>query len=293
MNSTVLRLLAVGLPVADISERISQGPAPDFSTDDLRAVLAHAAVVAREASFLPPAQAAFFGRTLLPPAGPIGDQPGVQLSASELPALRDLAIKLIDQYLERESDSIEPPDPKHIPMHSASLQYLEALLRQEEIVDDLRQARLDESSLHAALTGTDRTRIEELLLNRGGTRLDSLVHRWQRFTGYVESRPDSHAFEDYEQGLRIRDQLQDAISVLTPRAREMLESHVRPADDRFFHATRSVSRSVRPASPWRAQGWWWYRLPRRLGKHFSDRLAHVAPTVAQEVSLSAGESETI
>lgn len=282
LNSAVLRLLAVGVPEAAIPERMSEHRMPGFSVDDLREILVHARTVTRATSLLPPAQAAFFERTLLPPAGAFGGAPGVDLSASDLEALRSLAFALVDAYLSDDRGSAAAPDPKRDPMHSAALQYVEALLRQEEIIDDLNQASSAESSLHAAITGTDRTRLHELLLNRGGTRLDSLVNRWQRFVGIAESDPQSMGYEEYENWLRGRDLLEDVMSVLSPASREILESRIQPLDESLFRATREVASSIRPPSPWQPQPWWWYRVPTRLGGYFKDRLEHLSPAAARD-----------
>lgn len=292
-ESAVLRLLAVGVPPAVVIERMSERRKPGFSIDDLRAVLAHAATLAHERRLLPPAQAAFFGRTLLPPAGAVDKEPGVELSVSDLDALRSLAIDLIGKYLAEESDATEMPQPKHVAMQSAALQYAEALLRQQEVIEDLHQAARDESSLHATLTGTDRTRIEELLLNRGGKRLDSRLDGWRQGVERVESDPDFIVFEVYEDRLVARDNLEDALSLLTPPARHVLEQRVGPLDERFLQATRELPTSIRPRSPWQPQRWWWYRAPSRLGEHFKDRLEQLAPEAARAALAAQGDGSQI
>jgi hypothetical protein len=289
VNSTVLRLLAIGVPPARVTDQMSERRMPRFSTEDLRAVLDHAAVVARQSRLLPPAEAAFFGRSLLPPAGRFGDEPGVELSVSDLAGLRVLAIDLLERYLAEDTDSIELPDPKRDAMQSAALQYVEALLHQEEVIEDLNKAAADETSLHAALRGSDRTRIDAFVLNRGGTRLDSLVDRWQRCVKTVETDPARLMYEEYENWLSARDSLEDARSLLTPPCRAILDPRLEPLDERFLRATREVSTSIRPRSPWEPQRWWWFRVPRNLGEHFKDYLEHFVPLVAEEASSDPGE----
>jgi hypothetical protein len=288
VNSAVLRLLATGVPLLAIPERLSKRRAPGFSVVDLRAVLTHARSVARETSLLPPAEAAFFGRHLLPPAGGFDGTPGVELSASDLDALRSRALDLIDKYLSDTRTATDEPEPQGDPMDSAALQYAEALLRQEEVISDLRRASADEASLHARITGTDRARFEELLLNRGGTRLDFLVDMWSRFVRAVETEPESLGYEEYENWLSARDVLEDVISLLSPSARQTIETYVRPLDHSMFEATREAASSIRPRAPWQPQRWWWYRVPSPMGQYFKQRLEHVAPAVAQQ--LLADES---
>jgi hypothetical protein len=251
----------------------------------VRRVLTDARNVARNTSLSPPARAAFFSRTLLPPAGPFGAAPGAKVSVSDTEALRSLAISLIDRYLDESVDSDDPPDPKNNPMHSAALQYVEAVLRQHEIVEDLNRASTDPSSLHAALTDPERSRVHEVLLNCGGLRLDSLLDRWQRVVEHTQNTPESLGFEEYENWLRARDVLGDVMSVLSPSSREILESRVRPLDESLWRATREVPSSIRPVSPWRPQGWWWYRVPRRVATSFNERLADVAPSAATNAQI--------
>jgi hypothetical protein len=265
-----------------VTTRLSKGHEAGFSLADLRRVLADAAIVTQERRLLPPAEAAFFGRSLLPPAGGFGEAQGIELSAGDLDSLRALAVDLIQAYLAGEGDPTDGPNPKGNAMHSAALQYVEALLRQEEIVERFDRATRDDSSLHALLRGSDRTRVQDFLLSRGGTLLDSLVNGWQRFVDHVWVRPVSFAYEEYEQGLIRRDLLENVISLVTPGFRKTLQSLVYPADSRFFDATREASASIRPTTPWEPQPWWWFRLPRHLGKNFNDRLGYLAPATLAE-----------
>jgi hypothetical protein len=296
-KSAVLRGLAVGVPLARIPERASKRT-EGVSADEVRAVLADAAVLVRDGSLLLPAEAAFRAKSLLPPAGPLpGETPPVERSHSDFGRLRSLAEQLLRAYVESGGESSGFPDPEHIASHSAALQYAEALVLQQEVIDALGAAASDESSVHAALTKSDRSHIDELMLYWGVrghafTTLDGLIEAWHGFVGRVERTPGtSYDYEDFEVRLIDRDSLEDAISLLTPDGRGPLESRVRPLDERFLHVTRPVSSSIRPPLPWAPQRWWWYRVPSRLGEHFKHRLEHLAPAAARE-ALAAQDDMT-
>lgn len=261
--------------------------------DDLRAVLASAAALTRETSLLPPAESAFLKKHLLPPAGAFREQSGVELSLADLDVLRSLAGELIGSYLAVEGESSELPDPRHVAMHSAALQYAEAVLHQQEVLEELNRARLADASLHARLTETDRRRIEEFLLFTGGKTLDTWVESWQRCVVWVETDPEHIVFEVYETRLGTRDGLAHAMSLVSPTSRAFLESRLGPLDERFSRATREVSTSIRPCSPWQPQPWWWYRVPSRLGEHFKARLEHLAPAAAREALAAQGDTSQI
>lgn len=174
-------------------------------------------------------------------------------------------------------------------MPSAALQYAEQVVRQDEILDDLEQAAHDQTSLHAALTLSDRRRIDELLLYRGGTRLDSLLKSWESCARALERDDGRLMYEEYENWLNVRDGLEDAVSMLSPAGRQILEARLAPLDDRVVQATLALSTSIRPLTPWRPQGWCWYRVPRSFGESFRKRLKHIAPAAAEEASRTVDD----
>jgi hypothetical protein len=282
LNSAVFRLLARGSSLGDVAEQMSGRRQPGVSVDDLRRVLIHARTVVREDALLPPVEAAFFGRVLTPPAGARQGAPGAEVSQRHREALRALALELIESHLAVEPAPREPRDAGQVAVRSAALQYAEALLRQEEVLDDLEQAANDASSVHSSLTGTDRTRIEEFILYRRGRRLDALLDSWESCVRSVERDDQTLMHEEYHNWLDVRDALNAALTLLSPAARPPLASPLGALDERFLQATREVSTSVLPQRPWRSQAWWWYRLPRRPGPSFRARLQHVAPAAAEE-----------
>jgi hypothetical protein len=303
-RSTVIRLLAAGVPPSGIVDRLSKRSEPHqgFSPEDLKSVLSDAGVALKEKRLLPPAETAFtegFGAVLalaslsqekprLSPAETAsmhGDR-RIRPTATDLDELRTLAQRLIHAYLARDPASPEYPRPKTRVRHNIALRYAEALLRQEEILDGLEQIDPQASPLQAALTGTDRGSIEGFLLYRNlmgrFETLDSLADQWERSVIWVENDPASYGHEDFSDRLISRDSLEDALGLLSPRSRRGLEHRIRLLDERFFAATQAVSVSTRPCSPWCSQRWWWFRVPRLLGESFQHRLRHVAPAAAQE-----------
>jgi hypothetical protein len=277
-----LRILALGARYEEVGGRIAKSFKRPFTGEDLRAVLVGAAVLTRETPLLAPTESAFLRRHLLPPAGAFEDEPGIELSVADLDDLRSLAGELIDSYLAAEDESSERPDPRHVAMQSAALQYAEAILHQQDVLDELGRARLDDTSVHAQLPTADHRRVEDFLLFTGGKTLDTWIDSWQGCVGWVEDDPEHIVFEPYEPRLRTRDGLATAVSLLTPTSRTFVESQLAPLDERFARATREVSTSIRPPSPWKPQPWWWYRVPSRLGEHFKSRLEYLAPAAARE-----------
>lgn len=81
----------------------------------------------------------------------------------------------------------------------------------------------------------------------------------------VGRRPGSVLREEYENSLQGRDFLEQALSALSPEAREHVMEIVAQLDERFLTTTREVPDSVQRPQPWRAQGWWWFRAPARMG----------------------------
>ena len=144
----------------------------------------------------------------------------------------------------------------------------------------------DDAPLQTALPAQERNRIAEFLLYRNlkgnFETLDSMVAAWQRFAETLRNHPESLGHEEYDDWLTKRDSLEEALSLLSPGTRKDVEARVRRLDERFAGATRAVSTSIRPHSPWRPQRWWWFRVPRDMGESFRARLEHVAPAAAQE-----------
>jgi hypothetical protein len=224
------------------------------SSRDLLGILARAAALVRERDLLPPAQAAFL------------ETPGVETPPAELDALRSRSEQVLRAYLAGSGDS-----------DYAALRYVEAILRQELILDELSSIDPNGAPLLARLSGMDRKRVDDYLLYRNVRgrfeTLDSLVELWERTVDWVVERGDTYTHDEYVDRLTSRDSLAEAVSVLSPSSRAALDRRVTALDQRFLDATRAVSDSIRPRVPWRPQRWWWFRVPLVLGQHFQDRLA--------------------
>lgn len=274
----VLRLLAAGVSLDMIANRLSfeYSRRPLGTRRDLEEILARAVTLVRAKSLFPPAEAAF------------REKNGV--AASELDSVRSLSERLLKACIAESRDSSSLPDPKREQAHYKALRYAEALVRQDEILEALGRVDSMNAPLQHRLTGTDRKRLDEFLLYRNTKgrfeTLDSLSDLWEACVARVEDDGGSYVHDEFVDRLTGRDSLEHALSLLSPAARETVEARVRRFDDRFVQATRGVSTSIRPYSPWRSQPWWWFRLPRNMGESFQARLTAVAPATAHE-ALSA------
>lgn len=127
--------------------------------------------------------------------------------------------------------------------HNVALQYAAAIARQAEIVETINGLRAEDAPLQFALPEAERRRINDLALYRG------LLGPFQT----LDSRVDSW-----------RDFLDQALSALSPEAREHVMEIVAQLDERFLTTTREVPDPVQRPQPWQAQGWWWFRAPARM-----------------------------
>jgi hypothetical protein len=196
-------------------------------------------------------------------------------SASELDGVRRLSQKLIRTYLEGGNEPTNLPETGRPDRESVALQYAEAVLRQEEVIQRL-QTLGEGSPLQVALPEPDRERANEFLLYRNlrgpFETLDSLLTSWEQLVDALQDHAESVLYEEYDNWLTKRDSLEDALLVLSPASRKDLEVRVRVIDEGFVEVTQAVPTSVKPAAPWRPQRWWWYRVPARLDKHFQHRV---------------------
>jgi hypothetical protein len=307
-KSAVIRLLATGLRTEAVAKRISGqvGAHEQFSIRDLHEVLAEVVAILKERRLLPPAETAFSERygvvlalaalrqetpRLLPAeAATLRDNPHVHLTAADLDDLRISARRVVEAYLDHGNPSLEFPQPRRSKPHDIALQYAEALLRQEEILEALKDVDPEDLPLQAALTGADRERVEDFLLYRNlmgrFETLDSLVDQWERSVVWLERDAESCDHEDFSDRLLSRDSLEEALMLISPESGQAGVGHIRALDERFVAASDPVSASIRPNSPWRPQRWWWFRVPHHMGDSFRIRLEHVAPAAAQEAFAS-------
>jgi hypothetical protein len=297
-RSTILRLLAAGLSLEAITERFSDRSDRRVTTDEVRTVLRQAATLMEEgASLLPPAQAAFVDHfpavlafatlTRSTPQGGSADASASlrgfsssRPSVEDLGLLRSLSHRAIRAYLDEDDELSDLPGAGQPAQDSVALQYAEAVLRQAEVLARLNDLG-EEAPLQTALPRPDRVRIDEFLLYRNlrgrFETLDSLVASWQRLIHALEAHPQSLQYEEYDNWLTVRDSLEDALSLLPPASRRGLEARVRPLDEGFVEATHAVPSTIKPTSPWRAQRWWWYRVPHPIHNDFQNRLeSHAA-----------------
>jgi hypothetical protein len=210
-------------------------------------------------------------------------QSGSMTPPADLDRLRTLSERLIGRYLGDDGEANYTPGDPDSQQHSVALQYVEAVLRQGEVIQRLKGLG-DDAPLHTALPEPDRKRTDEFLLYRNlrGTfeTLDSLIAAWQRLGAALKDRPESLLYEEYDDWLTKRDSLEDVLSLLSPATRDDLEANVRRLDERFLEATRPVRTSIKHRSPWAPQRWWWYRVPNGL-ESWSGRVPPGTPGVSR------------
>ena len=237
-----------------------------LSLEDLQRLLAEAASILEEKRLLPPAESAFSESfRSLEKLAELRERNASSISPTEAAAVLDEpAVRLIAEDFSdlriRARRSLE----EDVPRDYVALQFAQALLRQEEILDAFRTLDPDESPLQAGLQGTDRDRINELLLHQNlmgrFETLDLLVHGWERFVRGIEDDAKSYGHEEFADRLIARDLLEDALGLISPAGRRDLEHRVRAWDERFHAATRPVPVSTRRERRWRPQRWWWFRV---------------------------------
>src|SRR5829696_8754967 len=156
-KSTAVRLLAVGLSPEVIAERVAHP----------RDVLADAAFVDGFAVFLAMAMLTR-DRGLRPGAAYAAalDDPRSRPSAADLAAMKELSQRLTNAFLANDRDSADFPRPDRDERHGVALRYVEAFLRQEEVIEALGTIGAQNAPLHAALTDSERQRVDEFLLYR-------------------------------------------------------------------------------------------------------------------------------
>lgn len=96
--------------------------------------------------------------------------------------------------------------------------------------------------------------------------LEDLIREWSDFVSEVEAGYENLYIEDYENDLCKRDILQKLLESLSPLGATALERLLKPIDDRFIRATMPVKRPLLPRISEETLGFWWYRVPKKLGK---------------------------
>jgi hypothetical protein len=252
--------------------------APEAAVGAVETVVAHAADLTRKWRLLPPAEVVFLREH--------------RRDVSELDAVRALASRLLESLLD--PDNL-PPEEIRAEDRKTAFYYAAALLKQERVLRAVTRARSEAPTLDGALSGMDRKRVEDLLLSRSMSgpvnTLARLMSVWQHLVEQIERDRDM-GYEDYEQALIARDYLEDAVSLLSPDAREGLDVQLRPLDEGFAAGTGSLATSIRPSASWEPQPWWWFRVPRPMGDSFQARLEHVSPAAAQEARTAQEDASS-
>jgi hypothetical protein len=258
-DSTILRLLSLGMTPRAVAERISVRATGRLDPDDIREILHARAHEVRDVRLLPPARDAFLHRALAPPANAAAD---VGVTVDNLDRVAATAASML-------SGEISPDTPVEAAddtTRSVALQYAERVIRQREIHDDFDAAAADETSLHSRIGAVDRQRIYEYAVARNGTRLDTRVDRWRRIAATIADHPESLLPEEYRDILSQRDALDEIRSSLLPASQRLLDQHLADADDAFVAATQPVP--ARPNGPWTPLGWWHFRAPEGVAEDF-------------------------
>jgi hypothetical protein len=256
----------------------------DLSVDDGRAALAQARVLVGQTHLLAPALKRFVRGPLLPyKEASVKDPRGPEVSAAMEPGLRVLADEILDAYIS--SGSMEALPDVSAPMRSASLQYAAAIVRQQQELDDFREASTDPASLHSELAEADRRRLEVVLLGLGELRVDPLIHRWRTYVSSLERDATHWLIEEFDNALILREDLQLVFSAISPGGQPALRRHIDPLDQRFAAVTQDVSSPIRLLFAPDPPPWWRYRVPRQLGEDFTHYLRGVEPAAARELGL--------
>jgi hypothetical protein len=265
----VLRLLSLGRPEAAIVNEVGRiyrfhDPVASVKPKDI----ARVAFEAVKRPPLPATEAAF------------SDMSGV--SPPEIRASADLASELLAGYASGEMAASRLKASRHDQTWKA-MKYAEALL-QEDCALGLR----GQSDLRRELSKTESDRIDSLLVywsvRSGPKTLEGWVAGWERVVQVVASRPSYELLEEFENGLRTRDLLEQAIDLLGPGTSSSLPQLVGLLDERFSESTIELSIPVTSDGAWRTRGWWWFRTPSTIGESFIERLRQVAPDAAREVA---------
>lgn len=99
--------------------------------------------------------------------------------------------------------------------------------------------------------------------------LEKLLSSWRIFVAEVEQGYES-TIDDYTNDLSTRDLLGNVLREVSPDLKTRLLVDVESLDRRFEHATRPdagnrIAEFIEPG-----EGWWWSRLPRKLGALAND-----------------------
>jgi len=94
--------------------------------------------------------------------------------------------------------------------------------------------------------------------------LEHLLQRWQDFVVQIERGYEDSIYE-YTNDLSVRDLWEEILRGVPQGLRQELSEWIRPWDERFYKATRSVRRPILSAGR-SSLHWWWFRVPKRVGE---------------------------
>ncbi len=270
----LLRAIAMGGRSGDalLAEvTVRDGSREPISADVAVAGLRRALVLAEETVLLPAARAEFLERSLSPPAGRMSfsDPPGLVVTAAMLEELTEIAVDVLRSYVETLSPDIAKPVTPE--WRSAALQLAEAIVRQQQALEDFAAAREDPQSLHAQLADPDRERLEMGLLYLRKLRIDLYIERWRKRVAST-ARGRSYDIYVHLDSLDIRDALQKLFQVLSPDGQQMLHAVLDPIDADFLACTRELPVPLRAAARQMPPAWWRYRVPTAADADFEESI---------------------
>ncbi|NPA06271.1 MAG: hypothetical protein GXO54_02580 [Chloroflexi bacterium] len=131
-------------------------------------------------------------------------------------------------------------------------------------------------ALHLSLTPEEADalkQIEQRLSKRARYELtlNRLLQQWRALVTQVEQGYQDSIYE-YTNDLSARDLLEEILQEVPPSLREQVASWLRPWDARFDRATEKLDRPILANLEPAAAAWWWFRVPKKLGKELDDDL---------------------
>jgi hypothetical protein len=262
----VIRSLAHVANLREAAERLQ--PAPKLggrvsSDEAVELIVRHTAALIRDRPLLAPARRGFLEWSHLP--GPAVDE------------LRSQAQRVLNELVA--DDAAVTADRRTSGAQSA-LDYAAAVITQERALAAFEKERQTTPILREA----SRKRVDDYLLYRSMVgppkTLQGLMRRWERCVEEIADSPGGILFEEFEQDLLVRDYLGDIGALVGPDEQDAFAAPLHACDRRFWELTLEVHTSLRSHFVWAADGWWWFRLPRKPGERFRSYLTSLSPELA-------------
>lgn len=161
----------------------------------------------------------------------------------------------------------EGGEPAHLDaLDQMSLRFVEALIRQEEALQDLEALRAEDAPLHFALEGIERERVDAFLVAGCAVGwafivLDKGLSSWERFSASIGT--GGWMREEFENALDGRDRLHRFRELIISDVRRPLDERLNAADALYLKATDECERlgyaKRKLDGGWQ---WWWWRTPK-------------------------------